>query len=82
MPGKQHKRYWLRSLIGFDLDTLSEHDTLEEATQAFNNAADFLTKEKRNVPYMLFLVDAEEDKVIKELTKTPTDPDQWGIHGA
>ncbi len=64
-------RYWIRVLYGYELSTLAKIDNLEDAQMLFNRALKTMMEEPRPMPYMVFLVDALEDKVIIEKTVIP-----------
>lgn len=68
-------RYWIRKLYGFSLRTLAETNKLPEAKQIYKHAVEAAeATASESVPYMVFLVDAIEEKTIEETTR---EPKQW-----
>lgn len=65
------KRYRLRALIGFALLDIAAYASEEQGRAGFERYKAMFTKEKRANPYMLFLVDWEQELTIAEYTELP-----------
>lgn len=71
----QQGHYWVRLLYGFSINTIAESNNLEEAREIYRRAIKEIEKQaSESVPYMVFLVDAIEEKTIEETTR---EPKQW-----
>ena len=70
--GELINKYWLRCLYGFSLHDIQHFKDLESAKNGFEKAKSQLITANKKTPFMIFLVDAENDDVIKEFTLEPT----------